>query len=95
MAGKNKKCKEGYTKVKNKCVKRDISQSYMTSRNVGCGGGGVGFVGLLTLLLIGLKLGKVISWSWWWVLSPLWISFGLGIISFVIFIIIFKFWMKK
>lgn len=25
---------------------------------------------LLTLLFIGLKLGDVIDWSWWWVLSP-------------------------
>ena len=33
----------------------------------------VGFLGLLTLLFIGLKLGNVIDWSWWWVLSPLWI----------------------
>lgn len=37
-------------------------------------GGGVGFVGMLTILFIGLKLGGVIHWSWWWVLSPLWIS---------------------
>jgi hypothetical protein len=36
--------------------------------------GGVGFTGLLTVLFIGLKLGKVIDWSWWWVLSPMWIS---------------------
>lgn len=36
--------------------------------------GGIGFVGLLTILFIGLKLGGVIDWSWFWVLSPLWIS---------------------
>lgn len=36
--------------------------------------GGIGFVGLLQVLFIGLKLGGVIHWSWWWVLSPLWIS---------------------
>jgi len=41
--------------------------------------GGIGFTGLLTILFVGLKLGGVISWSWWWVLSPLWISFGLVI----------------
>lgn len=40
---------------------------------------GVGFVGLLTLVFIVLKLTGVIAWSWWWVLSPLWISFGLWI----------------
>ena len=33
--------------------------------------GGIGFCGALTILFIGLKLGNVINWSWWWVLSPL------------------------
>jgi hypothetical protein len=32
------------------------------------------FVTLLTILFIGLKLTGVITWSWLWVLSPLWIS---------------------
>lgn len=36
--------------------------------------GGIGFVGLLTIVFIVLKLTHVIDWSWWWVLSPLWIS---------------------
>jgi len=36
--------------------------------------GGIGFTGMLTILFVGLKLGGVISWSWWWVLSPIWIS---------------------
>lgn len=36
---------------------------------------GIGFTGLLTILFIGLKLTGVIAWSWWWVLSPVWISF--------------------
>ena len=38
--------------------------------------GGVGFVGLLTIVFIVLKLIGIISWSWWWVLSPIWISAG-------------------
>lgn len=33
-------------------------------------GGGIGFIGGLQLLFIGLKLGKVIDWSWWLVFSP-------------------------
>ena len=32
------------------------------------------FVGLLGLMFIGLKLTHYIDWSWWWVLSPLWIG---------------------
>lgn len=48
--------------------------------------GGIGFVGLLTILFIGLKLTGYIAWSWWWVLSPLWIAFG---VIFSIFVIAF------
>lgn len=36
--------------------------------------GGIGFVGLLQIVFIVLKLIKAIGWSWWWVLSPAWIS---------------------
>lgn len=36
--------------------------------------GGVGFVGLLTILFVGLKLTGYIDWPWYWVLSPIWIS---------------------
>lgn len=36
--------------------------------------GGIGFVGLLTILFIALKLTGYIHWSWIWVLSPLWIA---------------------
>lgn len=36
--------------------------------------GGIGFVGLLTILFIGLKLTGHIDWSWWWVLAPLWMT---------------------
>lgn len=35
--------------------------------------GGIGFCGLLTIAFIVLKLTNYIDWSWWWVLSPLWI----------------------
>jgi hypothetical protein len=34
--------------------------------------GGIGFLGLLAIVFIGLKLCKMIDWSWWWVLWPLW-----------------------
>jgi hypothetical protein len=42
--------------------------------------GGIGFAGALTILFIALKLLGVITWSWLWVLSPLWISVLLGLI---------------
>lgn len=46
-------------------------------------GGGIGFVGLLTIAFIVLKLTNFISWSWWWVLSPLWISGGVAVVVIV------------
>ena len=46
---------------------------------------GPGFPALLALLFIGLKLTGNIAWSWWWVLSPLWIGAGLAI-SFLAFV---------
>lgn len=36
-------------------------------------GKGSGFFGLITAALIVLKLTGEIDWSWWWVLSPIWI----------------------
>lgn len=52
--------------------------------------GGVGFTGLLIIVFIVLKLTKFIDWSWWWVLSPIWISLVLGIIGFGIFLLLRK-----
>ncbi len=52
--------------------------------------GGIGFTGMLTILFIGLKLTNQITWSWWWVLSPIWISFliGLTLIGIILLIAI-------
>ena len=50
------------------------------------GGGGIGFVGLLTILFIGLKLTGYIDWPWVWVLSPIWIS---AILVVVIVLLVF------
>jgi hypothetical protein len=48
------------------------------------GSSGIGFVGLLTIAFIVLKLTGVIAWSWWWVLSPLWLSLGLVLVILMI-----------
>jgi hypothetical protein len=48
------------------------------------GAGGIGFTGLLTIVFIVLKLTHIISWSWLWVLSPIWTS---AILVFVLVII--------
>lgn len=52
--------------------------------------GGIGFVGALQIAFIILKLIKVIKWSWWWVLSPTWISAILAFILIFIAIRIMK-----
>lgn len=41
---------------------------------------GVGFPGLLATAFIVLKLTKVITWSWWWVLAPLWVPACIGLL---------------
>lgn len=38
---------------------------------------GIGFGGVLFIVFLVLKLCHVITWSWWWVTSPIWIPTGL------------------
>lgn len=42
--------------------------------------GGISFCGLLTIVFIAAKLVGAITWSWWWVLAPLWIPWALFIL---------------
>lgn len=51
--------------------------------------GDLRFSSLLTIAFIVLKLCKVINWSWWWVISPLWIScaFAIGILLITLIIV--------
>jgi hypothetical protein len=50
----------------------------------------ISFVGALTLAFVVLKLTDVIAWSWWWVLSPLWIQ-GCIIITALVFVLLIAF----
>jgi len=50
--------------------------------------GGIGFSGLLTIVFITLKLTDYIDWSWWWVLSPLWIPF---VVIAIVIVLLAKF----
>lgn len=45
----------------------------------------IGFIGLLTLVLIVLKLTHYINWSWLWVLSPLWL--GWLVVTAILFVL--------
>lgn len=43
------------------------------------------FTTALAILFIALKLLEIITWSWWIVLSPLWLPLLLGIIIGTLF----------
>lgn len=51
--------------------------------------GGIGFLGVLTVAFIVLKLCNVISWSWFWVLSPLILSGTLIIIMVCLLLVLY------
>ena len=61
--------------------------------------GGIGFGSLHLLTFIILKLVGVVDWSWWWVLSPIWIPVALllavSILLFVVYRIIKYFRLKN
>jgi hypothetical protein len=68
----------------------------MSNQSDGSTGGGIGFCGLLTITFIVLKLAKIIDWSWWWVLAPLWVPPVLLIIGAGISIVVaFSFFIYK
>ncbi len=52
---------------------------------------GVGCLELVAILFlvafVVLKLCNVITWSWWWVLSPLWILVAIVLVLVVLLII--------
>lgn len=65
----------------------------MSSTTSSSSSGGIGFAGLLTVVFITLKLLGKITWSWWWVLSPLWISFC--IVMLILFGVFLWWWRNQ
>jgi hypothetical protein len=61
-----------------------MSDSSSSSRS---SSSGISFVGLLTILFIGLKLTGYIDWQWVWVLAPIWIGFAVFIVV-IMFILV-------
>lgn len=41
---------------------------------------GLSLCTLLTVAFVVLRLCKVIDWSWWWVLSPLWMPWAIAFV---------------
>lgn len=63
----------------------DLSSTISTTTSTN---NGIDFCGILGIVFIVLKLVHVINWSWWWVLSPLWIPTAFAIAVFVIIFVI-------
>ena len=72
--------------IEQNAIKQSRSKTMSSSST---SSGGISFTGALTILFIGLKLGNVIHWSWWWVLSPIWISLSLAVFILLIVATIF------
>ncbi|MCZ8021190.1 MAG: hypothetical protein ACOVOF_07205 [Chryseotalea sp.] len=46
----------------------------------------IGFLVLLSIALVVLKLTSVINWSWWYILMPLWFLAALLIVGAIIYL---------
>ena len=61
--------------------------------------GSIGFLGLLGILFIALKLMHYITWSWWLVLWPIWLPLVVFAIIFFILVVVLNqghfAWQKK
>jgi len=45
-------------------------------------------LGLLTILFVGLKLTGYIAWSWFWVVSPIWIEILLLFLFLALYLLV-------
>jgi hypothetical protein len=43
------------------------------------------FIASIALAPVGLKLAGLLEWSWWWVLSPIWIPICVVLVIVVLF----------
>lgn len=56
---------------------------------------GLSIPGIVFIVFLILKLTGLISWSWWWVTSPLWITVALVVVIAVISIGVYLFSARK
>ena len=52
----------------------------------------MGFISTIFIVFLILKLTKIISWSWWWVTSPIW---AFILISTIVIICLLAFKVSK
>lgn len=58
----------------------------MTEKSATTATSGFPIASILTIIFVLAKIFGKISWSWWWVFSPLWISAGI-VILIVLFLV--------
>lgn len=49
---------------------------------------GLSFPTVVFIVFLILKLTGLVNWSWWWIFSPIWISFGIVVLIFLIGVIV-------
>lgn len=64
------------------------------SKKITTGDTGLNFLEVLTIVFVVLKLTNLITWSWWCVLSPLWIPLAF-IICCIPLIYYYVYYIKK
>lgn len=58
----------------------------MSNSNVNVTYNGIGFCGLLTIVLIVLKVINLTTISWLWVLSPLWLPAAFILVALILYL---------
>lgn len=56
---------------------------------------GNGIVTTTLIVFVTLKLSGKVEWSWWWVLSPVWIPLSVALVSMGVLGLMFLFFSKK
>ncbi len=56
---------------------------------------GLSLPGVVFIVFLTLKLAKVISWSWVWVTSPLWIMAGIMVLISIVYVAVFAIRYKR
>ena len=51
---------------------------------------GLGISAVLQIVFLVLKLTRLIDWSWWLVLVPLWVDIGFSLLFIILALIIYK-----
>lgn len=55
----------------------------------GLASGLAGEMGLVTAVLVALKVTGLIAWSWWWIMIPVWIGPAFVIVACLVMTMIF------